>query len=83
MKSSWRPQWDIEKRKPAFIDGSGGSSFLDSDGDSLMGNWISMVQHGRKKYLWGNVPAIDILQSRQNEGNTLPEMFNLLFAGKF
>ncbi|KAB8302796.1 hypothetical protein EYC80_006141 [Monilinia laxa] len=72
MKKSWRPQWDVEKRRPAFIGGS-------DDGASIE-EWVTMVQHGRKKYLWGNVPAIDMVQNSKNEGKEFPEQFNLLFA---
>ncbi|RAL62447.1 hypothetical protein DID88_005013 [Monilinia fructigena] len=71
MKKSWRPQWDVENRRPAFIGGS-------NDGASIE-EWVTMVQHGRKKYLWGNVPAIDMVQSSKNEGKEFPEQFNLLF----
>ncbi|TGO85026.1 hypothetical protein BPOR_0439g00050 [Botrytis porri] len=72
MKKSWRPQWDVEKRRPAFIGGN--------DDPALAEQWVTMVQHGRKKYLWGNVPAIDIIQSCKNEGKDFPEQLNLLFA---
>lgn len=44
-----------------------------------------MAQFGTTKYLWGNMPAIDVLQLKANEG--LDEKssgdLNLLFAGKF
>lgn len=72
MSKSWKPQWDVERRTPAFI----------GNDSAQLNQWISMVQHGRKKYLWGNVPAIDMVQSCKNEGGNLPEQFNLLFAGK-
>lgn len=74
MKKSWRPQWDVEKRRPTFI--------RDNDDPALGDQPVTMLQHGRKKYLWGNVPAIDIIQSCQNEGKDLPEQLKLLFAGK-
>lgn len=74
MKKSWRPQWDVEKRRPAFIRGN--------DDPASAEPWVTMVQHGRKKYLWGNVPAIDITQSCKNEEKDLPDQLNLLFAGK-
>ena len=37
---------------------------------------------GKKKYLWGNMPALDILQLQNNEGKTyaMSHDFNLLFA---
>ena len=34
------------------------------------------------KHLWGNVPALDILQLRDNEGDTFSEDVKLLFAGQ-
>ncbi|QSZ28709.1 hypothetical protein DSL72_003209 [Monilinia vaccinii-corymbosi] len=71
MKKSWKPQWDVEKRRPAFFD------FGD---DSAANEWLHAAQFGRRKYLWGNVPAIDIVQSCKNEGKDFPERFNLLFA---
>ncbi|KAA8576352.1 hypothetical protein EYC84_006485 [Monilinia fructicola] len=76
IKQSWRPQWDVEKRRPAFI----GASDDGAPGGVSMKEWVTMVQHGRKKYLWGNVPAIDMVQSSKNEGKEFPEQFNLLFA---
>lgn len=40
-----------------------------------------MVQFGAKKYLWGNVPALDILNLEDNEKNVDPKHnFALLFA---
>lgn len=33
-------------------------------------NNISETQFGAKKYLWGNVPALDVLQLESNEGKT-------------
>lgn len=37
---------------------------------------------GREKYLWGNVPAIDVLQLENNEGLSYDKDLRLLFAGK-
>jgi len=34
------------------------------------------------KHLWGNVPALDILKLRDNEGDTFSEDVKLLFAGQ-
>jgi hypothetical protein len=36
-----------------------------------------------QKYLWGNVPAVDMLNSSQNEGGALFEQLRLLFAGAY
>lgn len=65
-KDSWKPDWHVEKRNPTFI------------GDDVP----AVVSHGQKKFLWGNVPAVDILRIQQNEKGALPTNLNLLFAGK-
>lgn len=41
------------------------------------------VQFGGKKYLWGNIPALDILQLGQNEGDNYKGQLRLLFAGAY
>lgn len=33
-------------------------------------------------YLWGNVPAIDVLKLKENEGEDFEKEMNLLFAGE-
>ncbi|KAI9875688.1 MAG: hypothetical protein M1830_008116 [Pleopsidium flavum] len=66
MKARWRPSWDVEGRKPAFI--------------SAEGPAIGVTPHGGKKYLWGNVPALDVLNLKQNEGVDVARDFRLLFA---
>ncbi|KAK3324964.1 hypothetical protein B0H66DRAFT_511247 [Apodospora peruviana] len=38
------------------------------------------VQFGRGKYLWGNVPAFDVVQLASNEGENYGEPLRLLFA---
>jgi hypothetical protein len=45
-----------------------------------MGDEIG-VQFGGGKYLWGNIPALDILQLGLNEGDNYGEPLRLLFAG--
>lgn len=42
-----------------------------------------VTQYGANKYLWGNVPALDILNTKQNEGDKLGQKLALLFAGEF
>jgi len=37
---------------------------------------------GTLKYLWGNVPAVDVIQLAQNEGINFQKPLDLLFAGK-
>ncbi|KAJ6197800.1 hypothetical protein J3E72DRAFT_375270 [Bipolaris maydis] len=41
-----------------------------------------LAMFGNRKYLWGNMPALDILQLQNNEGGTCATShdFNLLFA---
>lgn len=38
--------------------------------------------YGAEKYLWGNVPAFDMLKLVQNEGVGYAKDILLLFAGK-
>jgi hypothetical protein len=68
MKAGWKPQWETENRKPDFITEGGPPE--------------SVQSYGAKKFLWGNVPALDILKCKQNEGEDLPEDLRLLFAGR-
>jgi hypothetical protein len=39
------------------------------------------VQFGGKKFLWGNIPALDVLQLGSNEGDDYGGQLRLLFAG--
>lgn len=68
MKISWRPSWDVEARQPAFVGEDEGAP-------------VDFVSHGRQNYLWGNVPAPDLLNLPQNEGVDLAGDLRLLFAG--
>jgi hypothetical protein len=54
-----------ELRKPAFV------------GDA--GDLIEF--HGTKRYLWGNVPSVDIVKLEGNEGVASSEDLKILFAG--
>lgn len=36
-----------------------------------------------RKYLWGNVPAFDVLKLGANEGEAYDEQLRLLFAGEY
>jgi hypothetical protein len=69
MKDSWSPEWHVKNRLPAFIDnGSHTAQF-------------GQEKFGQKKYLWGNIPALDVLNLAENEGATVNERdFALLFA---
>ncbi|KAF1839778.1 hypothetical protein BDW02DRAFT_604401 [Decorospora gaudefroyi] len=49
---------------------------------SFIGDGTHCAMFGATKYLWGNMPALDILQIKQNEGtaDAVTRNFNLLFA---
>ncbi|UKZ69119.1 uncharacterized protein TrAtP1_010132 [Trichoderma atroviride] len=64
MKAGWKPEWATTGRTPEFVGDSG----------------PSQVVFGGNKYLWGNVPAIDVLQLAKNEGSTYDQDVHLLFA---
>lgn len=66
MKATWTPSWDTEKRVPAFINDSPDP----------------FQAFGGTKYLWGNMPAIDVLALESNEGVQYNKDLDLLFAGK-
>lgn len=38
---------------------------------------------GKKKYLWGNVPAFDMLRLDSNEGSDYNDNIRILCAGMF
>lgn len=42
-----------------------------------------MISFGARKYLWGNMPSIDIVKLDDNEGSTCEMDLKILFAGKF
>lgn len=47
----------------------------------FIGDGPPMTSFGAKKYLWGNVPAIDVLKLDGNEGADFSGDLSLLFAG--
>ena len=67
-KSSWVPEWDRTNRAPIWA--------------SAEASRNPHNPFGSTKYLWGNVPAIDVVQMSQNEGEKYDRDLNLLFAGK-
>jgi Domain of unknown function (DUF4470) len=67
-KTKWRPQWDVDRRKPAWASSTASRNWHNPFGD--------------QKYLWGNVPAIDILQLNGHEGQSCQQDVRLLYAGK-
>ncbi|KAE8361677.1 hypothetical protein BDV27DRAFT_26211 [Aspergillus caelatus] len=66
-KSDWRPAWEVENRVPQFID--------NSDEEHT-----PVAMYGGNKYLWGNVPALDLLQLKENEGEGYCQDLSLLLA---
>ncbi|TVY19932.1 hypothetical protein LARI1_G002648 [Lachnellula arida] len=70
MKPTWKPAWETQNRSPDFM----------MSERTVYGKREDQVKHGIQKYLWGNVPAMDILNCKQNEGESLPEDLRLLFA---
>lgn len=66
MKPDWKPDWATTGRTPTFVSENG----------------PSQTMFGGNKYLWGNVPAIDVLQLAKNEGDSYDHDVHLLFAGK-
>ena len=67
MKATWKPSWDVTGRRPTFT--------------TPNGPIIGQTHYGKQKYLWGNVPALDVVNHRHNEIDNLPEDLHLLFAG--
>ncbi|KAL6863995.1 hypothetical protein J3F83DRAFT_182202 [Trichoderma novae-zelandiae] len=63
-KETWTPDWVLESRVPAF------------HRDAEQGK----APVGGNKFLWGNMPAIDVLQLGSNEGDGYRKQLNLLFA---
>lgn len=61
----WRPQWVQERRQPAFVGDTG----------------PPLVSHGTRKYLWGNMPSVDIVKLDENEGSSYDQDLKILFAG--
>ncbi len=43
---------------------------------------IPFVTFGHLRYLWGNVPAFDVLNLPNNEGADYGQDLNVCFAGK-
>ncbi|KAH8674391.1 hypothetical protein BGZ60DRAFT_468760 [Tricladium varicosporioides] len=65
-KEHWRPAWDREGRIPHWASGVAST------------NWHNVF--GGSKYLWGNTPAVDVLNLERNEGIDYKEDIALLFA---
>ncbi|KAF2792338.1 hypothetical protein K505DRAFT_307801 [Melanomma pulvis-pyrius CBS 109.77] len=65
-KAKWRPAWDRENRHPPWANGQAAVNIHNPFGGG--------------KYLWGNVPAFDVLKLKENEGEGYAEDVALLFA---
>ncbi|KAH8593889.1 hypothetical protein B0O99DRAFT_546517 [Bisporella sp. PMI_857] len=65
-KETWRPAWDCEGREPPWATGAAAK------------NWHNPFGVG--KDLWGNTPALDVLNLEQNEGLGYRDDVALLFA---
>lgn len=72
MKDSWQPAWERERRDPCFL----GPASPVMPGYSNFGGL-------QQKYLWGNAPALDVVQLKTNEGADYDKPLSLLFAGTF
>lgn len=67
MKQDWKPSWETENRLPAFP-----SPQLEEN---------IHYRFGKETHLWGNVPAVDVLNLPHNEGSDFPHDLAILFAG--
>jgi hypothetical protein len=65
-KPNWRPTWNREDRDLAWHKGADRTNAQNPFGGEI--------------YLWGNVPAFDILGLADYEGITYTENIELLFA---
>ena len=50
IKEAWRPALEFEKRSPAFM-----------INDEELVPAVKQAKHGAQKYLWGNVPAVNVI----------------------
>ncbi|KAI0131304.1 hypothetical protein F4814DRAFT_164862 [Daldinia grandis] len=65
-KTTWLPAWDRERRDPAWSRGAAATNLHNVFGGC--------------KHLWGNTPAMDVLQLPQNEGPSYDKNISILFA---
>ena len=68
IKENWRPQWEQRWETQRRQ-----PDFIGERGPQSF---------GMQKYLWGNMPAIDVLNMKENEGSDFKGPINLLFAGE-
>ena len=48
----------------------------------VKGSEVEPTSFGGSQYMWGNMPALDVLKLDQNEGYEVSRDYALLFAGK-
>ncbi|KAI1950821.1 hypothetical protein LOZ12_001631 [Ophidiomyces ophidiicola] len=65
-KDAWKPAWEEEQRVPSFITSSMN---------------LHVTQYGGSKYMWGNMPALNLLNLQSNEGKETSQGLRLLLAG--
>lgn len=65
IKGTWKPRWVAKNRPPTFM----GLRIPDH------------VKFGAIKYLWGNVPAINMIQLGQNKGIDFQNPINFSRVG--
>ncbi|KAF3070952.1 hypothetical protein GL218_00779 [Daldinia childiae] len=65
-KPTWLPAWDRERRDPAWSRGEAATNLHNT--------------FGPNKHLWGNTPAMDVLQLPRNEGPAYDKDVDILFA---
>lgn len=66
-KPTWKPAWEAEERMPDFVGVPMNAYFAKSGGE---------------KFIWGNVPALDLLRLKDNEGSSTDLDLSLLLAGR-
>ncbi|KAI1931153.1 hypothetical protein LOZ65_001352 [Ophidiomyces ophidiicola] len=64
-KDAWKPAWEEEQRVPSFITPSMN---------------LHVTKYGGSKYMWGNMPALDLLSLQSNEGKETSQGLQLLLA---
>jgi len=81
QKNDWKPHKAVckspylkETWQPACIRENRAPTFM---GGLPLTHWGNIT-----KYLWGNMPALDLLSLAQNEGIKHAQPLQLLFAGK-
>ncbi|KAK8172863.1 hypothetical protein BKA80DRAFT_319390 [Phyllosticta citrichinensis] len=79
QKSHWKQHKDDCKSK--MMKSSWRPSWeVEQREPSFMSSNPSWVTFGKVKFLWGNVPALDVISLQRNEGVSYSKDFSLLFA---